>query len=53
MPIKHTHPNDCTDTKAAAADRKAHAVASKAREERAQILAHTAWFDWYAPHPPK
>jgi hypothetical protein len=47
---KHTHPNNCEDSKEAAADRRARALVTRAREERQQAAAHTIWFDWYAPH---
>jgi hypothetical protein len=49
MTSKYTHPSDCTDHKAAAADRKAHDAAAKKREARQQALAHTVWLEWYAP----
>lgn len=54
MAIKHTHPKDCPDHKEAAADRKLHEALAKKREERQQVLAHSAWFDWYGatPHRP-
>ena len=51
MAIKHTHPKDCPDSKEAAADRKLHEAVAKKREERQQVLAHSAWFDWYAASP--
>ena len=51
MPTEHTHPKRCTDHKEAAADRKRHAAALAKHEERAQVLAHAEWFDWYAPSP--
>jgi hypothetical protein len=44
MTTSHTHPKDCPDRKAAAADRAKHAAAAKARELRQKARAHTAWF---------
>jgi hypothetical protein len=53
MALKHTHPDNCPDRKAAAADRKQHEAARVERQSRQQALAHAEWFDWYAvtlPH---
>ncbi len=47
MSTTHTHPKDCPDQKAAAADRKRHAEVLAERQRRQQLLAHTAWFDWF------
>jgi hypothetical protein len=44
MTSSHTHPKDCPDRKAAAADRAKYAAATKARELRDKTRAHTAWF---------
>jgi len=49
MVAKHTHTKDCPDYKEAAVDRKDHDAVAKERQKRQQVLAHTAWFDWYAP----
>jgi hypothetical protein len=49
MTVKHTHVKDCPDYKAAAVDRKEHDAVAKEREKRQQVLAHAAWFDWFAP----
>jgi hypothetical protein len=47
----YTHPKDCADHKAAAADRKEHAATASQRQAEYQLLAHAAWFDWYASQP--
>ena len=44
MTTTHTHPKDCPDRRAAAADRAKHAALARARELRQQARAHTAWF---------
>jgi len=46
MSTNHTHPKDCPDQKAAAADRKRHADVLAERQRRQQALAHAEWFDW-------
>jgi hypothetical protein len=43
MAIHHTHPKDCPDRKAAAADRAKHDAAAKVREAREQVVAHAQW----------
>jgi hypothetical protein len=43
MAIHHTHPKDCPDRKAAAADRAKHDAAAKVREAHQQVLAHAQW----------
>jgi hypothetical protein len=50
----HTHPKDCPDQKAAAADRKRHADVMAERQRRQQALAHAEWFEWLpAPITPR
>ena len=44
MAIRHTHPKDCPDRKAAAEDRAKHAAAAKARAMRQQARARIVWF---------
>ena len=51
MSEANTHPKDCPDQKAAAADRKRHEAARAERQRRQQILAHAVWLEWY-PSPP-
>jgi hypothetical protein len=51
MTSKYTHPKDCPDHKAAAADRKTNEAARVERELRQQALAHHEWFEWYAASP--
>ena len=51
MATKYTHPKDCTDQKAAAADRKTHAAALDQRQRQLQLRAHAEWFDWFPPSP--
>jgi hypothetical protein len=43
---KHTHPKDCPDHAAAAANRKSHEAAMKLREVEQQRRARAVWFDW-------
>lgn len=52
MSSQYTHSKDCPDRKDAAADRKAHAASATRRQAHHQLLAHAAWFDWYAPPLP-
>ena len=47
--IKHTHPKDCPDHKAADADRKRHEADQMKLQQRQQVLAHADWFEWYPP----
>lgn len=47
MSTNHTHPKDCADQKAAAADRKRHADVLAERQRQHQVLARAAWFDWF------
>jgi hypothetical protein len=44
MRSSHTHPKDCPDQKAAAADRAKRAAATKRREERLLVRARVTWF---------
>ena len=39
----HTHPKDCPDHKAAAADRAKHAAAARVREEHLLTRARARW----------
>jgi hypothetical protein len=47
MISKHTHPKDCPDHKAAAADRKKHEAGLAERQRQQQIVARAEWFEWY------
>ena len=53
MITNHSHPKDCPDQKAAAADRKQHEAARAERQAQQQSLAHAEWFDWIASRPQK
>jgi hypothetical protein len=53
MITKHTHPKDCSDHKAASADRKQHEAEQMKRQERQQVLAQAEWFGWYPPREPR
>jgi hypothetical protein len=53
MITNHTHPKDCPDHKAAAADRKQHEAARAQRQTRQQILARAEWFEWFGSRPRK
>lgn len=46
---KHVHAKDCPDRKAAEADRRQHEVERMKRQQRLQVLAQAAWFDWIPP----
>jgi hypothetical protein len=47
MASEHTHPTDCPDRKAAAADRKQREASRMAEQKRLQAIAHAEWLDWY------
>jgi hypothetical protein len=47
MPNTHTHPKDCPDRKEAAGDRARRDALAKEREQRAQLVAHEVWFNFY------
>ena len=49
MNTKYTHPKDCPDHRAADADRKLHEAERMKRQQREEVLAHAAWFEWYPP----
>lgn len=50
---RHTHPTDCLDRKAAAADRAQHETQARDREARQQVLAKATWFGVFATPEPR